>query len=148
MSRRGSVQPVQATARRIGTALALVAFAATALLGLVSSPAIAAPGCATAIIEEWASGALERTYPLDCYDAAIDALPEDLRAYTTAADDISRAAMTASRSGVSARQLASTSVSSGSADEFPLTVALLGMFVAVLAASGLGASVVRRRRSR
>lgn len=126
----------------------LVVAAVVAVAGSWAAPSHAAPDCATAIIEEWAGGALRPTHPLDCYDAALDALPEDLRAYTTAADDISRVATTASRSGVPTRGLASTSVSSESAREFPLPVALLGAFVVVLAASGLGASVARRRRTR
>jgi hypothetical protein len=129
--------------RSIGRASAVFALA---VLALWAQPTAAAPTCASAIIEDWAGGAIESTYPLDCYDAAIDALPEDLRAYTTAADDISRAATTASRTSAPTRQLASAPVSSESTRDFPLVVAALGAFVVVLAASGVGAAVVRRRR--
>jgi hypothetical protein len=136
---------VQATVHLRSIALASSVLALVAL-GLWAQPSPAAPACASAIIEDWAGGAIESTYPLDCYDAAIDALPEDLRAYTTAADDISRAATTASRTSAPTRQLASAPVSSASTREFPLVVVALGVFVVVLAASGLGAAVVRRRR--
>jgi hypothetical protein len=34
---------------------------------------------------------IDDTYPDSCYLAAIDVLPEDVRAYTSAKDDISRA---------------------------------------------------------
>jgi hypothetical protein len=143
----GSVQPLQATARPIWLALvgATLVFGASVMC---APPAQAAPACADAIIEEWANGALSSPYPLDCYDAAIDALPEDLRAYTTAADDISRAAVAASRADVPARQLASTPAAAESSRAFPLTVALLAAFVVLLAASGLVASLIRRRRTR
>ena len=48
--------------------------------------------CGQAVISDWADdGSIERTYQAPCYQAALDALPEDLRAYTTAAEDISRA---------------------------------------------------------
>jgi hypothetical protein len=142
----GSVQPLQATAGSYRFALAFAAIVAVASAWW-AGPAQARPACATAIIEEWANGTLASPYPLDCYDAAIDALPEDLRAYTTAADDISRAAIAASRSDVPSRQLASTPAAAERARAFPVTVALLAGFVVLLAASGLGASLVRRRRS-
>jgi hypothetical protein len=131
----------------VGFALASAAIAAV-LLSVWAAPAQARPDCATAIIDEWANGTLSSPYPLDCYDAAIDALPEDLRAYTTAADDISRAATAASRSDVATRQLASTPVAAENARAFPVTVLLLATFVLLLAASGLAASIVRRRRAR
>jgi hypothetical protein len=136
---------LQRTARTARFAFALAAALAAVVVWAV--PAQAASACATAIIEDWANGTLAAPYPLDCYDAAIDALPEDLRAYTTAADDISRAAIDASRADGSTRQLASTPATAQSARAFPLTVVLLGGFVALLAASGLAASLLRRRRA-
>lgn len=138
---------MQATVRSTGIALAIAALAVLASI-VRASPAYAASDCADAIIQEWANGSLASPYPLDCYDAAIDALPEDLRAYTTAADDISRAAIAASRADVSSRELASAPVAADDARAFPTAVVLLGAFVVVLAASGLAASVLRRRRAR
>ena len=41
---------------------------------------------------------IDETYPGPCYQAAIDDLPEDVRAYTTAKDDIARE-LQASRGG-------------------------------------------------
>lgn len=46
--------------------------------------------CGQAVIEDWADGRIDGTYPAPCYVAALGALPEDVRAYTTAKDDISR----------------------------------------------------------
>ena len=38
-----------------------------------------------------ADGKLDRAYPVKCYQNALDAMPEDMRSYTTAPDDIKRA---------------------------------------------------------
>jgi hypothetical protein len=47
--------------------------------------------CGKAVLSDWADGHIDRVYPDTCYQAAIDGMPEDLRAYSTAKDDISRA---------------------------------------------------------
>lgn len=47
--------------------------------------------CGKAVLSDWADGRIDRVYPDPCYEAAIDVMPEDIRAYTTAKDDISRA---------------------------------------------------------
>ena len=137
---------MQATARLIGLAFAVAA------LGIViatasARPASAAPDCASVVLDEWTSGALTSKHPADCYEAAIDALPEDLRAYTSAADDISRVAITATRQAP-ARELAAAPVADENMRSVPLTVVLMAVFLILLAASGLAASIVRRRRAR
>ena len=60
------------------------------------SPAAAEAGsrdaCAQRVIRDWyTDGRVDRTYPIGCYRAAIRALPEDMRAYTNASQDIQRA---------------------------------------------------------
>jgi hypothetical protein len=47
--------------------------------------------CGKAVLSDWSDGGIDRSYPDPCYQAAIDVMPEDLRAYSTAKDDISRA---------------------------------------------------------
>jgi hypothetical protein len=47
--------------------------------------------CGKAVLSDWSDGRIDRTYPDPCYQAAIEVMPEDLRAYSTAKDDISRA---------------------------------------------------------
>lgn len=120
-------------------------------------PGLARPACADAVLDDWTKGTLDAAYPADCYEAAIDALPEDLRAYTTAADDISRAAITANRMSArvtterdssQARQVAAAPTESDGMRAFPVQVLLLVVLVTVLVASGLAASVIRRRRAR
>jgi hypothetical protein len=66
------------------------------LLGLLAAFAVAAPAsagsCAETLIADWVDNAeIDGTYPIPCYQAAIGALPEDLRSYSSAADDIRRA---------------------------------------------------------
>jgi len=133
--------------RRTLAALVIAIAVLTAFAGC-GYPVAAKPGCADDVLDDWTRGALDSAYPQDCYQAAIEALPEDLRAYTTAADDISRAATAASRTDVSARQLASSPVANGDLRSFPTQVALIGAFVGALAVGGLSASLIRRRRTR
>jgi hypothetical protein len=74
--------------RRAGTfacALALLA-----LTGCGSSAEHAERACGKAVLADWTDGRIDRTYPDPCYLAAIDVLPEDVRAYTSAKDDIAR----------------------------------------------------------
>ena len=69
--------------------LLIVAFAAAALAA--PTTAGAAAGCGTAVLKDWADGKVDRAYPVKCYQDALDAMPEDMRSYTSAPDDIKRA---------------------------------------------------------
>ena len=63
----------------------LVAFAAT-------GQAAAATPCGKRVIDDWYdNGRVDGSYPLRCYDDAIEALPRDVRDYSSAKDDIERA---------------------------------------------------------
>ena len=71
------------------TAFALVAMAG---LLLVASPAAAAKSCGKQVINDWyGDGRVDKIYPLHCYEDAIDALPVDVRDYSSAKEDIERA---------------------------------------------------------
>ena len=77
--------------RRRAAAVAVAVFA-TAGVGCGDSPAPQAERtCGKAVLNDWADGRIDKAYPAPCYEAAIEAMPEDLRAYSTATDDISRA---------------------------------------------------------
>jgi hypothetical protein len=76
--------------RRAATALA-VAMVAVVLSGCGGLGQPQAEACGNAVLSDWSDGRIDRTYPDPCYQAAIDVMPEDLRAYSTAKDDISRA---------------------------------------------------------
>lgn len=73
-------------------AVAALAFVIVAALWNMAGAAAAERKCATAVAADWAvDGRVDRRYPASCYHAAIDSLPEDLRAYSSAEDDIRRA---------------------------------------------------------
>ena len=77
--------------RAQGTAFAVGA-AILALSGCGSSAEPqAVRGCGKAVLADWTDGTIDKIYAGPCYLAAIDRLPEDVRAYTTAKDDITRA---------------------------------------------------------
>jgi hypothetical protein len=63
-----------------------------ALLAMLASagPA-AAKSCGAKVIDDWFDGRIDGTYPLHCYDDAIEQLPRDVRDYSSAKEDIERA---------------------------------------------------------
>jgi hypothetical protein len=142
-------------------ATVLVAVASTlALLVFGAAPAAAGSPCGKKVLKDWSGNSrIDGTYPLHCYQDAIDALPRDLFDYSDAPDVIGRAFLEASggrklaisrpkHSGGPPEQLADGSTVSGSSPSslpFPLLV-LTGIAVALLAAGGLG-YVSRRRRA-
>lgn len=71
------------------------AFAPIALLVslalLAATPAHATPPCGDAVVSDWADGHIDGRYAPRCYGDALDDLPEDVRAYSTATDDIAQA---------------------------------------------------------
>ena len=85
--RRAHGQPVAASSR--ATRCALVAFVS---LVIFAGGAAAASACAQDVIDDWAdNGIVDGTYPAECYQNAIAELPEDLRSYSSATEDINRA---------------------------------------------------------
>jgi hypothetical protein len=56
-----------------------------------AAPAQGAPTCGDAVVHDWSDGRIDGRYAPRCYGEAIESLPEDMRAYTTAADDIALA---------------------------------------------------------
>ncbi len=68
---------------------ALLALAAALAL---AGPAAAATSCGKKVIDDWYdNGRVDGSYDLHCYDDAIDALPRDVRDYSSAKEDIERA---------------------------------------------------------
>lgn len=75
---------------RVATAFA-VGVVLLALIGCGSTAELQAePGCGNAVLVDWADGGIDEAYPAPCYLAAMKTMPEDVRAYTSARDDISR----------------------------------------------------------
>ena len=74
----------------VPVALTALALLTTGLLG--AGPAAAAESCGKKVIDDWyADGRVDGTYPPHCYDDAIEILPRDVRDYSSAKDDITRA---------------------------------------------------------
>jgi len=75
------------------TFIALVALALSVVAVLTTaSPAAAATPCGKKVLADWFdNGRIDRLYPLNCYEEAIDAIPDDLRDYADAEDVITRA---------------------------------------------------------
>jgi len=69
----------------------LVAFAAGLLLLALPGTAAAKTPCWKQVLNDWSNGRAIGVYPLHCYRDAIRNLPEDLRDYSSAADDIQAA---------------------------------------------------------
>lgn len=135
-------------------AIAAVLIAAFVATGTASAATL----CGKAILDDWLDNdRIDRIYELSCYEAAIDAIPEDIRIYTNAEEVISRAFQNVSGKRLD-RQLEGPStvetppsgyvppVDSSASTAFPLPLLVLGgMSAALLAAGGVG-YVSRRRR--
>jgi hypothetical protein len=75
--------------RLLGVLLALVMTAGTFVL---AAPAGAGEPCWQTVINDWADNArVDARYPIQCYRDALRNLPEDMRAYSSAPEDIERA---------------------------------------------------------
>ena len=83
---------------RVGTAFAVGVMLLAAVGCGASGEPQAERACGKAVLTDWADGRIDATYPAPCYLAAIAGLPEDVRAYTSAKDDIARE-LQASRGG-------------------------------------------------
>jgi hypothetical protein len=133
--------------------------ALVAALALSSGAASAAPPCADAILADWLDNSrIDRLYDLPCYEAAIDAIPHDIRDYTDAADVIARAFQSVSGRRLEERQLQGPSptdppppgvvpgVDASASTSVPLPLLVLGGMSVMLLAAGGFAYVARRRR--
>jgi hypothetical protein len=80
---------------RIGRATLVLVLALAALT--VSAPASAATPCWKTLINDWYDGRIDKAYPVRCYRDAIDNLPEDVAAYSSAHEDLTRALLSAAR---------------------------------------------------
>jgi hypothetical protein len=137
----------------------LAALIATLVAALVASSGVsAAPPCAQAMLADWLDdGRIDRIYALPCYEAAIDAIPDDLRDYTDAADVIARAFQDRSGRRLERRLEGPVSVTPGvvppvdasSSSSVPVPILVLGaMSLTLLGAGGFGYVARRRREQR
>ena len=137
----------------IRTCLLVVLAAAAVAVSLTSTAGAASASCAEAVLEDWSDGRIDGVYEGSCYLEAIEILPEDVRAYTSAADDILRAlqASNPERSAAappSRLASAGTSVPAGSTRSIPGAIILLAAVAASVLLAGSAGVVLRRVRGR
>ena len=127
----------------------MLAILVIAVAGLVCGSAAAA-SCGESVVTDWSDGRIDGVYPLHCYQSALDDLPEDVRAYSSAADDISRALEQRVRAGsASPRVLDSAAPDVSKARRTTRHVyvaAAVAIGVAATAAAAWGTQRARRRR--
>jgi hypothetical protein len=157
--------------------LVLTALAASLALTVAAAPAAAGTPCWKVVISDWyADGRVDGTYPIACYEQAIQNLPDDVRAYADAADEIRRAMLdrlrhhrdeggTGSSSGGDETAVAFGPGSGGeppkglvsklidkigpsNADSVPLPLLVLAGIAFLLLAAAGGSFVARRIQSR
>jgi hypothetical protein len=121
---------------------ALFAVAAIAATAVVAPATAGASSCANAVVADWRdNGRIDRTYPPQCYREAVAALPEDVRVYSSAQNDITRALQgrveKSAASGV-------RSDSSGSSP-YRLPLLIVGTLAFLMLTAGLAADFVGRR---
>jgi len=140
---------------RLGVAPVLaVLMSALALMGS-AAPAGAVTPCGKQVVEDWRDNTrIDGLYPLHCYEEGIDAIPEEIRAYTDAEDVIRLAYL--SRGGARRppppRQgdeppppLVAPRIDTSATSEVPLPVFVLGGLALVLLGAGALGYVSRRR---
>jgi hypothetical protein len=76
--------------------LLAIVFAAV-VAGGTAGTAEAAQPCWKKLINDWYDGRIDNAYPVKCYREAIENLPEDVKSYSSAREDIRRALLSAIR---------------------------------------------------
>jgi hypothetical protein len=123
-------------------ARALFAVAAIAATVLVAPASAGASGCANAVVADWRdNGRIDKTYPAQCYRAAVDSLPEDVLVYSSAQNDITRAL----QSRVEKSAATGVKADSSGSSPYRLPLLIVGTLAFVMLTAGLAADVVGRR---
>jgi hypothetical protein len=121
---------------------ALFAVAAIAATVVVAPAPAAASSCANAVVADWRdNGRIDKTYSPQCYRAAVDTLPEDVRVYSSAQNDITRAL----QARVEKSAAAGVSSDSSASSPYRLPLLIVGTLAFLMLAAGLAADFVGRR---
>jgi len=137
------------------------------LAAFTAAPAAAKAPCWKQVLNDWSNSRAIGHYPLHCYREAIRNLPEDLRDYSSAADDIlaalqaeisNRDNRTPQSAGggngngkthpsPSAYRRAIDNLGTSNADSLPIPLIVLGALGALLLASAAGLAGTKRIRA-
>lgn len=120
---------------------ALLTIVLVILAGATSGTAAAKSSCASRLIADWQDGRIDRTYLVPCYREALASLPEDVRVYSTATSDITRALH--ARLASSTRRTAAATTAGGGDGSGLSTLVVLAVAGVVLVAAG-SLSLARR----
>ncbi len=108
--------------------------------------------CWQRLVQDWADGRIEASYPVGCYRQALTRLPEDLRVYSSAGEDIQAAlARKVTRAGGGARALAVSPQGighAGSAAGFPASAVIVAAILGGALIGLVALPAVRVRRTR
>jgi hypothetical protein len=117
-------------------------FAMAVGLAALTFPGLAAAKqtCATRLLADWRDGRIDLTYPVSCYRQALAHLPEDVRVYSSAQTDITRALQSRLRTR-SFQAASSTANKDDHAGVSPLLV--VAITAAILVAAGSVAAALR-----
>jgi hypothetical protein len=69
----------------------LLVLAVAAGAFLLAGPAAAKDPCWKTLIDDWYDGRIDSVYPVACYRAALEHMPEDIAQYSSLGDDLNRA---------------------------------------------------------
>ena len=138
--------------------LLIVAAACAAVMPSLGTAATSSR-CGAAVLKDWSDGKIHRSYPVRCYQSALNVMPEDMRSYTSAPDDIQRALLARLRQGrtnSAGRQAGARreALSAAGVDEvarsagLPRPLVALGVIGIALLAAGSGGLAFRRLRAR
>ena len=128
-----------------------LATAATVAVGIWTPTGAAAKPCWQVLVADWSDGAISSLYPIHCYRQALQNMPEDVRLYSNASDDINRAlAGRVVKRGIAggAASSAPEPVSAAAAAESGMSDApfvLLGALTAGLVLAGWAGYLARRK---
>jgi hypothetical protein len=119
-----------------------------AALGVIASAVAAAPAtaagasCGDTVLADWHdNGRIDGVYAPRCYRTAVAGLPEDVRVYSSAQDDIGRALQARLESSARARAGGDASRPLG----FRLPLLVVGTVALLMLTAGLAAQAVVRR---
>ena len=99
--------------------------------------------CASALLDDWRDGRIDGTYSVSCYRTALAQLPEDLRIYSSAESDITRALLARSQVTLAAPTKAQKPAKSGGGSDGVSPLMVLAIAGAILAAMGSAFALVR-----
>lgn len=119
-------------------------------VAIAPAQASAKEECWRTLVDDWSDGAISNLYPIECYRQALANMPEDVRLYSSASDDINRAlsGRVATRSiagsngaGVGGAPVVAASTGTGGSG---MPFALIGSLAGLLLFGGAAAFLIHR----